>query len=58
MKLLSGIKKLVKSFSFSTKIALAGSITDIVLLSFLTNTTPQNVYSIVQQLLFLRQKTE
>ena len=36
----------------------AQKITDIVLLSFLTNTAPQNVYFIVHYHLFLRQKIE
>ena len=56
MKLLSGIKELVKSFCFSVKMAPAQSITDIVLLSSLTNTAPQNVYFIAHYHLFLRKK--
>ena len=41
-----GEKKVVKSFFLSTKMAPIESITDIVLLSFLTDTAPQNVYLI------------
>ena len=55
MKLLFGIKQLVKSF-FIIKMAPVQSITEIVLLSFLTNTAPQNVYFLVHYHLFLRKK--
>ena len=40
-------------FSFGTKVALVQSITDIVLLGFLPNTTPLNVYFILHHHLFL-----
>ena len=47
MNLLLGIKELLKTFSFSTKMAPVRRITAIELLSFFTNTAPQNVYFIV-----------
>ena len=40
MNLHFGIKQLLKSFSFSTKMAPIGSMTDIELFSFFTDTIP------------------
>lgn len=56
MNLLPDIKKILKSFPFNTKIALVQSITGIELLTFLTNTAPQNFYFIVHYHFFLRKK--